>query len=152
MPVVFLMFATAALFSNGQARADEPANEKQTGPEPRYNVPSDARDPFVRPGAGETGTGGPRRVVITDAGSMTPEDIVALIRLNGVMEPKGGSDSGMAIINGQVHKEGDDIKLDMGALKVEIKLVKLLLNPPSVIISYGGQEYTLTLNPQEEGD
>ncbi len=116
----------------------KPTADKTPEVEPRYEVPTGARDPFF---LGTTAA----EPVSLPAGPLTQSNVGQMIQLRGILEGRSG-ESTRAILNGNVYKEGDELIVRGGAKDIKLKVSSLQLSPPKVILTYGEQEFVITIN------
>jgi len=151
----FLIYAMALLIAGlaGGAAAGKTDAAVPERPEPRYNVAPGARDPFFAPAsaaAAETRQNPRLTEPAVPPGASPAEVIRARLRLSGVLGAREGSEvASAAIINGNIYRVGEALDLPIQGEPRKIVIKQLLLDPPRVIVSHGGEDFVLSLNKPE---
>ncbi len=114
-------------------------------PEPVYDVPDNARDPFFPPGSV---TQAVDRNQLRRQAAATLARIRPLVKLQGVVTAAGRESR--ALVNGQLCEKGTRLKVKLGKSVVEVLVVKIVATPPEVVFRWGSEQFSKTPGAQDK--
>ncbi|NOY81888.1 MAG: hypothetical protein GXP31_12905 [Kiritimatiellaeota bacterium] len=145
----FLIFGTNPLWGGAPEKTAKAKKESAESvsplPEPVYDVPDNARDPFFPPGSVKRNADQDqaRRQAAATLARIRP-----LVKLQGIVT--AGGEESRALVNGQLCEKGTRLKVKLGSSAVEVIVVKIVATPPEVVFRWGNEQFTKTPGAQDK--
>jgi len=108
-------------------------------PEPVYNLPRDARDPFMRPWEAQPEV----KKAEKPASDVTVDDLRKSLRLTMVMSVRGRPP--VATVNEKLFTVGDELRVTVGNVQVTLVCKEIREDPPAVVFTWKEKKKSVTI-------